>query len=93
MPLADLGEGQTMYSVRPCAADWLEVLEWGLTHPETAPLFGIDRRKIMKTQSYTGSPEYRRMKPVRWTKLERFNGIISASSWKQIGICFASAAL
>ena len=57
MPLADLGEGQTMYSVRPCAADWLEVLEWGLSHPETAPLFGIDRRKIMKTQSYTGSPE------------------------------------
>ena len=67
-----------MYGVELYAAVRLTVVEEGLSHHEAGRRFGIDRRTVKKTLSYSAPPGYRRRKPVRRPKLDGFTGIVDA---------------
>ena len=67
-----------MYGVEFYAAVRLAVVEEGLSHHEAGRRFGIDRRTVKKMPRYSAPPGYRRTKPVRRPKLDRFTGIVDA---------------
>ena len=67
-----------MYGVELYAAVRLAVVDEGLSHHEAGRRFGIDRRTVKKMLSYSAPPGYRRTKPVRRPKLDRFTGIVDA---------------